>query len=112
MNHLTKFKNFISNINEGKAYNATKKPYEKHPWDENKKESFREKIENHVKSLNCTIKRIGNDLEIYKEKKHIIQILFRDNFIGIKKVGDKFVDEMKYTELGKIKSKINNIVNK
>ena len=36
--------------------------------------------------------------------------MLRDDYIGVKKKGAKFTDEFDYTELGKIKSKINDIV--
>jgi hypothetical protein len=36
--------------------------------------------------------------------------MFRDDYVGIKKLGTKFADEFSYSELGKIKSKINDIL--
>ena len=40
----------------------------------------------------------------------ILQVMFRQDYIGLKKTGAKFTDEFKYDELGKIKSKIGEIV--
>jgi hypothetical protein len=59
-----------------------------------------------------SIKQVGNDLSVNKGEDHIIQIMFRDDYVGIKKSGTKFVDEFNYNELGKIKSEITNILKK
>jgi hypothetical protein len=36
--------------------------------------------------------------------------MFRDEYVGIKKQGVKFTDEFGYNELGKIKSKLSDII--
>jgi hypothetical protein len=36
--------------------------------------------------------------------------MFREDYIGVKKEGNKFPKEFKYTELGKIKSEITDII--
>lgn len=105
MKHLSKF-----DIFEGSAFKNTNKLHPKKDWDPNKKVDFRLKIENHVKSQNSKTKRIGNDLEIICDNSVIAQVMFRDLYIGIKESGNKFTDEFKYTELGKIKSKITDIL--
>jgi hypothetical protein len=37
--------------------------------------------------------------------------MFRDDYIGIKKVGVKFTDEFEYTQLGDIKKALTKIIN-
>ena len=105
MKHLNTFKLF-----EGKAFKATKVPYEKDAWDEDKKEAFRTKVEEHVKSQGCKVKQVGNDFEVSCEGKHIAQVMFRKDKISVKKVDNKFGKDFDYTELGKIKSKITEII--
>jgi ribosomal protein S19 len=97
-------------VTEGKTFKATKVPYEKDAWDEDKKEIFRKTIKDHVKSQNCTTKQVGNDFEIHCGDKHIVQVMFRDTKVAIKKIGTKFPKEFKYTDLGKIKSELTEII--
>lgn len=97
-------------LSEGRAFKDTKKPYKKKSYDPDKKSDFREKVEDIVKSKGFDTKRVGNDLEIIKDSEMIAQVMFRSEYIGIKKIGNKFTDEFKYTELGKIKSKISEIL--
>jgi len=100
----------VTKVKEGKAYKATKKPFENKPWDEDKKDAFRRKIEDHVKSLKATVKQIGNDFELKLTGDKIAQIMFRDDYVGIKKEGTKFTEEFKYDELGKIKKKLTELI--
>lgn len=95
---------------EGKAFKATKKPFEKKAWDEDKKEAFRKKVEDHIKSQGCTTKKVGDDFEVNCNKEHIAQVIFRNEFVAVKKEGTKFKDEFEYTEFGKIKSKLSEII--
>lgn len=97
--------------NEGKTYNDTKAGlFPKKPWDPNKKRDFLLTIKNHIKSKELTSKQIGNDLEIICDDKMIAQVMFRDKYVGVRAKGAKFTDEFEYTELGKIKAKISEIV--
>jgi hypothetical protein len=105
MKSIKSFKEF-----EGVAYKDTKKEHAKKPSDPDKKEDFRTKVKSHVKSQGLTTKQVGNDLEIIKDKEVIAQVMFRDAYVGVKKVGVKFVDEFDYKALGKIKSKITQII--
>lgn len=107
MKHLTNFKTF-----EGSAYKATKKPHETKEWDIDKKDSFRKKIKDHIISLGCKTKQVGNDLEIHCKGNHIGQVMFRDDYVGVKDNNNKFPTEFKYTELGNIKSEVSNIIKK
>lgn len=97
-------------VSEGRAFKDTKKPYQKKASDPDKKSDFREKIEDMVKSKGLKTKQVGNDIEILKDGEMVAQVMFRDDYVGVKKKGVKFVDEFEYTELGKIKSKISEIV--
>lgn len=100
----------VTKVKEGKAYKANKKPFEKRPWDEDKKDAFRKKVEDHVKSLGSNVKQIGNDFELKLTGDKVAQIMFRDDYVGIKKEGGKFTDEFKYNELGKIKKKLTQLI--
>ena len=93
---------------EGNTLTASKKKDNKKFFEKDQKVSFREKIESHLSSQGIKYKKVGNDLEI--DCDGIVQIMFRPDYIGIKKSGNKFVDEYKYTELGKIKSEISIII--
>lgn len=108
MKHLNTFKAF-----EGKAFKATKKPYEKKAWDEDKKQVFRDKVESHFKSLKCKYKQVGDDFEAECEASKdgkSIQVMFRPEYIGVKHKGDKHTKEFKYDELGKVKSEISSLL--
>ena len=96
--------------NEGTTFKDTKKSHEKSDAYGDKKEDFRGKLESYVKSLSCKTKEVGSDFEIHFLGKHIGQVMFRKDFISVKKVGDKFDKQFKYVELGKIKSEISRII--
>ena len=106
MKHIKKFDLF----EEGKAFKATAQKDKKKVWDTDQKEAFRGKVESHVKSQGAKTKQVGNDLEIHCGDDHIAQVMFRDSYVGVKKEGAKFVDEFEYTEFGKIKSKLTDII--
>lgn len=106
MKHIQNINNFF----EGKTFQDVKKMHPKRAWDPNKKEDFRKKVKDHVKSQGLKTKQVGNDLEVIHNDDMIAQILFRDQYIGIKKIGNKFIDEFEYNELGNIKSKISEII--
>ena len=57
-----------------------------------------------------SIDQVGNDFEIHFKDEMIMQVMFRDDYIGVKKHGVKFPDEFKYNQLGQIKSKVNEII--
>ncbi len=111
MKHLTTYKLFESdeldglNLNEGR----TEKSFKSKDNDV-KKQEFRHSINNLIKSKGCETKSVGNDLEIHLNKNHIAQIMFRNDYIGVKKEGTKFAKEFKYDELGKVKSEISDIL--
>lgn len=104
----------VTKVKEGKAYKSSK-PDKKVGKEglrlTDKKENFRTEVKNLVKSHDeFSIKRVGNDLSINKGDEHILQVMFRDDYVGIQKVGNKFPKEFEYNELGKIKKEIGDIL--
>ena len=76
-----------------------------------KKDSFRKKIKDIIEShKDCKTKQVGDDLEIHCCDEHIGQVMFRSDYVGVKKVGNKFPKEFGYEELGKIKAEISSII--
>ena len=76
-----------------------------------KKDSFRKKIKDIIEShKDCKTKQVGDDLEIHCCDEHIGQVMFRADYVGVKKVGNKFPKEFGYEELGKIKAEISSII--
>ena len=71
---------------------------------------MRKKVKDHIKSQECDTKQVGNDLEVHCDDKHIAQVMFRKDYIGVKKVGNKFPKELGYDELGKVKSELSDII--
>ena len=105
-------KNLLSfNLFEGKAEKAAKNPYG-NKTKENKKDHLRKAVEDHIKNKYCKAKQVGDDFEIHYDGEHIGQVMFRNDFVGVKEKDVKFTKEFKYTELGKIKSEISKIIKK
>ena len=101
----------VTKIKEGKTDKSSKLDKKGPDKFVDKKDNFRTEVKNLVKShKDFSIEKVGNDLSISKGKTHIAQIMFRDNYVGVKKSDAKFADEFKYNELGKLKSKINEIL--
>lgn len=71
-----------------------------------KKEIFREKIENFLKSKGCEIVQVGDDFEVHVDDEHVCQVMFRNDKITVKKEGNKFGKDFKYNKLGDIKKEI------
>jgi hypothetical protein len=91
-------------FNEGRTMKASKAKDS-----EVKVDSFRDKIESHLKSLDCKYKTVGDDFEVSCDDKSL-QIMFRKDYIGVKAKGDKHTHEFKYNELGKAKSEITKLL--
>ena len=72
-------------------------------------ESVRDKVENLLKSSNKKFKQVGDDLAIIEDDKTVAEIMFRSDYIGVKKSGSKFADEFGYDEFGKVKKAISNL---
>ena len=104
----------VTKVKEGKAYKSSK-PDKKVGREglrlTDKKESFRTEVKNLIKSHSYfKFKQVGNDLSVHKDGEHILQVMFRDDYVGVQKVGNKFPKEFEYNELGKIKKEIGNIL--
>ena len=74
-------------------------------------DSVRTKVEGILKSKELDYKQVGNDLE-FEYGDDQVNIMFREDYIGIKTSESKFVDEFKYTEFGKFKSKLSEVISK
>ena len=93
-----------NSFNEGRTMKASKAKDS-----DVKVDSFRDKIESHLKSLDCKYKTVGDDFEVNCEDKSL-QVMFRKDYIGVKEKGTKNASEFKYTELGKVKSEITKLL--
>lgn len=103
MNHLKNFKIF-----EGKIKDINNNPFND-PLSTNKKDLIKKKLKDHIKSISgLEISQVGNDLSISDGVKSA-KIIFKDNYVGIKKDGQKFIDKLGYNEFGKIRLKINDL---
>jgi hypothetical protein len=76
-----------------------------------KKESFREKIENFLKSKGCKLKQVGDDFEVHVDDEHVCQIMFRNDKMTVKKKGNKFGKDFEYNQLGDVKKELTKILN-
>ena len=100
----------VEEITEGATEKAAKRKDKHLEVNEDKKDLMRKKIKDHVKSLGCETKQVGDDYEVHLDDKHIAQAMFRKDYIGIKKIGSKFPKEFGYDELGKIKKELTDII--
>lgn len=99
-------KNLIPfNLFEGKTMKASKESDS-----EIKIQMFRDKVENIVKSKGATLKTVGDDYEVHVDGEHVAQVMFRKDLVTVKKVGTKFGKDFKYTEFGKVKSELSDIL--
>lgn len=96
----------VTKVKEGRAYDVAKKGT-KETHDISK---FQDMIESHIKSLGAKVKKVGNDFEIHSKDEHVGQVMFRKDYIGVQKKGNKFPQEFEYTQLKKVKDKITELV--
>ena len=75
-----------------------------------KLEQFRKTISDFLKGKDCKTKKVGDDFEVHFNDEHVAQVMFRKDYVGVKKEGNKFPKEFDYNELGKIKSELTNII--
>lgn len=98
-------------LGEGVAEKSVRTKDKKTEVKADKKDSFRKKIKDIVESnKDCKTKQVGDDLEIHCCDEHIAQVMLRADYVGVKKVGNKFPKEFGYEELGKIKAEISSII--
>ena len=99
-------KNLIPfNLFEGKTMKASKSND-----NDVKIQMLRDKVENVAKSKGATLKTVGDDFEVHVDDEHVAQVMFRKDLVTVKKVGDKFGKDFKYTEFGKIKAELSSIL--
>jgi hypothetical protein len=96
----------VTKVKEGRAYDVAKKGT-KETQDISK---FQDMIESHIKSLGAKVKKVGNDFEIHSKDEHVGQVMFRKDYIGVQKTGNKFPQEFEYTQLKKVKDKITELL--
>jgi hypothetical protein len=96
----------VTKVKEGRAYDVAKKGT-KETHDISK---FQDMIESHIKSLGAKVKKVGNDFEIHSKDAHIGQVMFRKDYIGVQKTGNKFPQEFEYTQLKKVKDRITELL--
>ena len=105
MKHLNTFALF-----EGATEKAAKRKDKNTEINPDKIEQMRKKVKDHIKSQGCDTKQVGSDLEVHLDKEHIAQVMFRKDYIGVKKEGNKFPKELGYDELGKVKTELTDII--
>jgi hypothetical protein len=96
----------VTKVKEGRAYDVAKKGT-KETHDISK---FQDMIESHIKSLGAKVKKVGNDFEIHSKDEHVGQVMFRKDYIGVQKTGNKFPQEFEYVQLKKVKDKITELL--
>ena len=97
-------------VYEGATEKAAKRKDKNLEVNPDKLESMRKKVKDHVESQDCKTKKVGDDFEVHFNDEHIAQVMFRKDYIAVKKEGSKFPKEFEYTELGKIKSELSDII--
>jgi hypothetical protein len=97
-------------LGEGKTEKASKTGNKHTEVKTDKKESMRKSVKDHIQSQGCKSKQVGDDFEVHLDNEHIAQVMFRNDYIAVKKEGNKFPKEFEYSELGKIKSELSSII--
>lgn len=101
----------VESLNEGVAEKSVRTKDKHTEAKADKKDSFRKKIKDIIESnKDCKTKQVGEDLEVHCSDEHIAQVMFRSDYVGVKKVGNKFPKEFGYEELGKIKAEVSSII--
>jgi hypothetical protein len=100
-----------SKVSEGVAEKSVRTKDKHTETKADKKDAFRKKVKDLVTSQkDCKVKQTGDDFEIHCCDEHVGQVMFRSDYVGVKKVGNKFPKEFGYEELGKIKAEISSII--
>jgi hypothetical protein len=97
--------NIADYISEGKI----EKAYKSKDSDV-KKEMFRDKIKDFLKSKDCKISQVGDDFEIHKDTEDMVQVMFRNDKITVRKEGNKFGKDFDYNQLGDVKKELSKII--
>lgn len=103
--------NKVTKVKEGKTFQAARNtPGDPTKYD--RRDQMRTNVETHVKSFGVDIEHVGNDIEIHIGDEMVAQVMFRDDYVGIKPAGAKWAEEFKYNKFGNIKKKLTEIINK
>jgi hypothetical protein len=97
--------NIVDFISEGKTDKAFKSKDS-----DVKKETFRDKIKDFLKSKGCDISQVGDDFEVHLDTEDILQIMFRNDKMTVKKQGNKFGKDFEYNQLGDVKKELTKIL--
>lgn len=100
----------VESVNEGATEKAAKRKDKNIDINPDKIEIMRKKVKDHIVSQGCETRRTGDDFEVHLNDEHIAQVMFRKDYIGVKKVGNKFPKELGYDELGKVKTELSDII--
>lgn len=101
---------YLKRFNEGATEKAAKRKDKNLEINPDKMDQMRKKVKDHVISQGCETRRTGDDFEVHLNDEHIAQVMFRKDYIGVKKVGNKFPKELGYDELGKVKTELSDII--
>jgi hypothetical protein len=101
MKHLKRFNEIV----EGKTDKAFKSKDS-----DVKKETFRNKIKDFLKSKGFDISQVGDDFEVHLDTEDILQIMFRNDKMTVKKQGNKFGKDFDYNQLGDVKKELSKIL--
>ena len=96
---------YIKTFNEGRLNKTAEKVHK----GAEEIDAVRTKVEGILKSRNIDYKTVGNDLE-FDHNDVQINLMFRPEYIGIKQSGKKYVDEFKYDQFGKFKTKLSEVL--
>jgi len=107
MKHLKNFELF-----EGKTEKAAKTGNKNTETKEDKTLSMRKKVTDEIKSLeDVKTKEDGkSDLSVYFKDEHVAQVMFRKDYIGVKKVGERDVSEFGYDKTGSVRGLVREII--
>lgn len=75
-----------------------------------KLEDFRTKVKDFLKGKDCKVKQVGDDFEVHFDGEHVAQVMFRKDKMTVKKEGDKFGKDFKYTQLGDVKKELTSLL--
>ena len=75
-----------------------------------KMENLRDNLENFIKSIDCKVKKVGDDFEIHCNGDHVGQLMFRKEGIKLKKTGEKFSKEFDFNEMGLLRKEIKKLI--
>lgn len=97
-------------LGEGKTEKASKTGNKHTEVKADKRESMRKSVKDHIQSQGGKCKQVGDDFEVHKDTEDVVQVMFRNDKITVRKEGNKFGKEFKYNQLGDIKKELSKII--